>query len=181
MTILGYARTSTTDQLAGLDDQIATLRAHGCDRIWSEQVSSMAARDQLNAALDYAREGDVFVVTKPDRLARSVRTMLDTVEMLRAKGVEVRILSMGVDTSTPTGKLMLTVLSGVAEWEREIMLERQRAGIAKAKAEGKYKGRVRKVDRVQALLLRSEGLTMRQIGDRLGVDPSNVSRAIRGR
>lgn len=140
--VIGYARTSTTDQHAGLDDQIAELKAAGCTRIFSEQVSSVdAARPQLHAALQFLREGDEFVCTKPDRLARSTTELLRIVEELTRRGVRVRLLSMNIDTSSATGKLLLTLMGAVASFEREIMLERQRAGIAKAKAEGKFKGR----------------------------------------
>ncbi len=103
-------------------------------------MSSVAARPELEAALDFVREGDVFVVTKLDRLARSVANLLEIVARLERKGVTLRILNLGLDTSTPTGKLMLTVMGGVAEFERSMMLERQREGIAKAKGEGRYKG-----------------------------------------
>jgi DNA invertase Pin-like site-specific DNA recombinase len=140
--VIGYARTSTADQHAGLDDQIAELKTAGCTRIFSEQVSSVdAERPQLQAALQFLRDGDEFVCTKPDRLARSTTELLRIVEELAARGVRVRLLSMNIDTSTATGKLLLTLMGAVASFEREIMLERQRAGIAKAKAEGKFKGR----------------------------------------
>ncbi len=105
--------------------------------LFQEQVSSVGARPQLEAALDFVRDGDVFVVTKLDRLARSVANMLEIVARLDRKNVALRILNLGLDTSTPTGKLMLTVMGGVAEFERAMMLERQREGIAKAKAEGR--------------------------------------------
>jgi DNA invertase Pin-like site-specific DNA recombinase len=176
--IVGYARTSTTDQVAGLTDQIAQLEALGCERIWQEHASAVGDRPEFRAAVDYARAGDIFVVTRPDRLARSVIDMLTTINKLRAKGVEVRILSIGADTSTATGKLILTVLAGVAEMEREIMLERQRAGIAKAKAEGKYKGRKRVVDIPHAKILRAEGKSMREIARTLGCDASTICRAL---
>jgi DNA invertase Pin-like site-specific DNA recombinase len=141
MTLVGYARTSTTDQQAGLADQIATLSASGCMRIYSEHASAASTdRRELTSCLADLVPGDILIITKPDRLARSVRDMMDVIEQLRARDINVRILSMGVDTSTPTGKLILTVLAGVAAWEREIMLERQRAGIVAAQAAGKYKG-----------------------------------------
>ncbi|MFN3523139.1 MAG: recombinase family protein [Phenylobacterium sp.] len=140
--VIGYGRTSTADQHAGLDDQIAELKAAGCTRIFSEQVSSVdAARPQLQAALQFLRDGDEFVCTKPDRLARSTTELLRIVEELTQRGVRVRLLSMNIDTNSATGKLLLTLMGAVASFEREIMLERQRAGIAKAKAEGKFKGR----------------------------------------
>lgn len=140
--IIGYGRTSSSDQQAGLDDQIAELKAAGCTRIFSEQVSSVdAARPQLQAALQFLREGDEFVCTRPDRLARSTAELLRIVEELSGRGVRVRLLSMNIDTSTATGKLLLTLMGAVATFERQVMLERQKAGIAKAKAEGKFKGR----------------------------------------
>ncbi len=140
---IGYARTSTLDQQAGLEAQRRDLEAAGCDKLFVEQVSSVdiKAREQLAAALDYARDGDTLVVTRLDRLARSVPHLLEILSVLEGKGASLHILSMGIDTATPTGKLMLTVLGGIAAFEREIMLERQREGIAKAKAAGKYKGR----------------------------------------
>ena len=132
---LGYARTSTTDQTAGLDAQERDLRAAGVDRIFTEQTSSIGARPQLDVALD------VLVVTKIDRLARSVADLCALVARIEAKSASLRILAMNLDTATPTGRLMLNVIGSVAQFEREVMLERQREGIAKAKGEGRYKGR----------------------------------------
>jgi DNA invertase Pin-like site-specific DNA recombinase len=140
--IVGYARTSTFEQQAGLEAQIEELRAAGCTRIFSEQVSSVdAQRPQLQAALQFLRQGDEFICAKPDRLARSTPELLKIVEDLTQRGVRVRLLSMNIDTSTATGKLLLTLMGAVATFEREVMLERQRAGVAKAKAAGKFKGR----------------------------------------
>ena len=139
--LIGYARTSTIDQEAGLEAQERDLRATGVERLYREQVSSVATREQLEAALDYVREGDALVVTKIDRLARSVGDLCNIVKRIEAKGASLRILAMNLDTSTPTGKLMLNVLGLVAQFEREVMLERQREGIAKAKGAGLYKGR----------------------------------------
>jgi DNA invertase Pin-like site-specific DNA recombinase len=141
--VVGYARTSTTEQEAGLEAQVRDLKAAGVTKLFQEQVSSVAAREKLDAALDYLRDGDVFVVTKLDRLARSMRDLIELVEKIEAKGATLRILAMNLDTATPTGRLMLNVLGSVAQWEREMMLERQREGIAKAKAEGKYRGRAK--------------------------------------
>lgn len=140
--IVGYARTSGAQQIAGLEAQEADLRAAGCARIFAEHVSSVdAVRPQLRAALDWCREGDILVVTRPCRLARNVGDLLKIVESLKTRGVALRILSLGVDTSTANGVLTLQVFAAVAQWERSVMLERQAAGIAKAKAEGKFKGR----------------------------------------
>lgn len=180
-TIVGYARTSTTEQVAGFEAQLETLKAQGCTKVFQEQVSSVGDRPQLRACLDYLREGDTLVVTKLDRLARDTKHLLGMVEALTAKGVTLRILSMGVDTSTATGKLMLTLLGGIAEFERDMMLERQREGIAKAKAEGKYKGRqptaMRQAQAIRQLA--SEGLTKAAIAQRLGVSERSVYRAIK--
>jgi DNA invertase Pin-like site-specific DNA recombinase len=125
--IVGYARTSTVDQVAGFEAQLEELHRAGCDRIFQEQVSSVdiAAREQLEAAMAYVRDGDAFVVTKLDRLARSVAHLLQIVDALTKKGVALRILNLGIDTGTPTGKLILTMLGGIAEFERSIMLERR--------------------------------------------------------
>src|SRR3954469_24390538 len=142
--LVGYARTSTEDQKAGLEAQERDLKAAGCQKMFAEQASSVAQRDKLQACLDFIREGDALVVTKPDRLARSTAELLTIEADLSKRGIGLVILSMGgerLDTRNPTSKLMLTILAGVATWEREIMLERQREGIAKAKRDGKYKGR----------------------------------------
>ena len=104
-------------------------------------MSSVAQRPQLEAALDYLRDGDVLVITKLDRLARSVADLVAIGERLEAKGVALKVLDQAIDTSTPTGRLMFNMLGSIAQFERELMLERQREGIARAKAAGKYKGR----------------------------------------
>lgn len=138
---IGYSRTSTLDQKAGLDAQIRDLKAFGCSRIYKEQVSSVRVREQLDLALASLKPGDVFVVTKPDRLARNTVQLLEIYENLQSRGVSLVVLSMGgqcLDTRNPTAKLNLTILAGVATWEREIMLDRQREGIAVARAQGKY-------------------------------------------
>lgn len=179
---IGYARTSTAEQHAGLEAQMRDLQAAGCERMFTEQVSSVAERAQLAAALDFARDGDVFMVTKPDRLARNTADLLGIVAQLEAKGVGLVVLSMGkgerLDTRNPTSKLMLTILAGVASWEREIMLERQREGIAKAKAEGKYQGRAptarNQSDAVLALL--ADGVPATEVAKRLGIGRASVYR-----
>ena len=178
--IVGYARTSTLDQKAGLDSQLRDLQATGCEKIFSEQVSSVDVvhRDQLAAMLDFVREGDSVVVCKLDRLARSVPHLLQITEMLEKKGVALRILNMAIDTSTPTGKLLLTMLGGIGQWEREIMLERQREGIEKARREGKYKGRQPSIEPEKILRLRSQGLGPTAIAKELGICRASVYRAL---
>ncbi len=139
--IIGYARTSTVDQLAGFDAQLRDLKEAKCEEVFSEQLSSVAKRPKLLEAIKYVRKGDTLVVTKLDRLARSVKDLNDIVTELDAKEVNLKILALNIDTGTPTGKLMFNMLGSIAEFERDLMLERQKEGIAKAKAEGKYKGR----------------------------------------
>src|SRR3954468_3311266 len=146
---VGYARTSPTDQAAGLAAQERDLTSAGAERIFGEQVSSVAKRVKLAECLAFMREGDALTVTKPDRLARSTTELLSIEADLSKRGIGLVVLSMGgerLDTRNPTSKLMLTILAGVATWEREIMLERQREGIPKAKAAGKYKGRPVSID-----------------------------------
>ena len=179
--VVGYARTSTTDQVAGLDAQVDELNRAGCTRIFREHVSAVDRdRPELEAALDWLRSGDTFIVTKPDRLARSVTDLLSIVSRLREKDVTVRILAMHLDTSNPTSMLTLTVLAGVAQWEREIMLERQRAGIARAKAEGRYKGRAptAQAKAPEVRRLKAEGRTISQIVAETGVSRASVYRAL---
>lgn len=181
---IGYARTSTLDQKAGLEAQERDLLLAGCERLFIEQVSSVdvVARVKLAEVLDFVRDGDVLVVTKLDRLARSVAHLLDVLGALNAKGASLVIIGMGIDTSTPTGKLMLTILGGIAEFERGIMLERQREGIAKAKAEGKYKGRkpTARAKADEVLRLHGEGIGATEIARRVGIGRASVYRAIDG-
>lgn len=178
--IIGYARTSTIEQEAGLEAQRRDLLGVGCEKLFVEQVSSVdrTARQRLAEALDYIREGDTLVVTKLDRLARSVRHLHEVLEAIEKKRAFLRILSMNIDTATPTGKLLLTIMGGVAEFERDIMLERQREGIAKAKSEGRYKGRKptagAKAAEVQKML--SEGATVAQVVKLLGISRASVYR-----
>jgi DNA invertase Pin-like site-specific DNA recombinase len=181
--LVGYARTSTTDQDAGLVGQERDLKAAGVEKIYSEKVSSVASRDKLKAMLDFVREGDAVVVTKPDRLARSTAELLAIEVDLTKRGIGLVVLSMGgekLDTRNPTSKLMLTILAGVATWEREIMLERQREGIAKAKADGKYKGRAptaqAKAEEIKKM--HDSGIRPDDIAERLKVGRSSVYRII---
>jgi DNA invertase Pin-like site-specific DNA recombinase len=178
--IIGYARTSTVDQMAGFESQITELQSIGCEKVFQEQVSSVGNRVQLDAALEFVREGDVLVVTKLDRLARSVRDLMTIIHKLERKQVGLRILNLGMDTQTTTGKLMLTILGGIAQFEREMMLERQREGVAKAKGEGKYTGR-KPIDTTrQAAIIRlnTEGLTKAEIASQVGVGEATVYRVL---
>jgi DNA invertase Pin-like site-specific DNA recombinase len=178
--IVGYARTSIVDQVAGFEAQFKELSEAGCEKIFREQVSSITVRVQLQSALEFVRDGDVFVVTKLDRLARSVADLMTILQALERKRVAMRILNLGMDTQTPTGKLMLTVLGGVAQFEREMMLERQREGIAKAKSAGKYKGRkpIAPERQQHVLRLADEGATKTSIARQLGIGEATVYRIL---
>lgn len=177
---VGYARTSTIDQTAGFEAQLRELKDAGCKKFFKEQVSSVGDREQLDTALDFIREGDTLTVTKLDRLARSTAHLVQITDALNAKGARLHILKLGIDTGTPTGTLMLTMLGAIAQFEREIMLERQREGIAKAKAEGKYKGR-KPTARAKAgdvLRLKKEGVGATAIAKRLGIGRASVYRIL---
>ncbi|MBT3553359.1 MAG: recombinase family protein [Rhodospirillaceae bacterium] len=178
--LIGYARTSTLEQVAGFDAQIAELNKLGCDKIYREQVSSVVQRDELNGAIDFAREGDTLVVTKLDRLARSISHLWSIIELLEEKHVGLRILDIGIDTKSATGKLILTILGGINQFEREMMLERQREGIARAKAEGKYKGR-KPTARNQSqtvIELRKSGVPVKDITKQLPISRASVYRIL---
>src|SRR5262245_19156288 len=178
---IGYARTSTVEQIAGLETQDWELREAGIEKVFSERVSSVAKREQLEAALEFSRKGDVLVVTKLDRLARSMTDLVTITSKLKTKGVELQVLAMNLDTTTPTGKLMLNLMGSFAEFEREIMLERQREGVAKAKAEGKYKGRVPTAQRkaVDVIQLRGQGVKPEAIAEKLGISRASVFRVLK--
>ena len=182
--LIGYGRTSTTDQEAGIEAQERDLRAAGCEKLFIEQVSSVGKREQLEGALDYVREGDTLVITKLDRLARSVADLPTIVARLEAKKVGLRVLSMSggqpLDTGTAIGKLMLAVIGAVGQFEREMMLERQREGIAKAKRDGRYKGRVPTARRQTAEIIRLKqaGVRPSEIASKLGIGRASVYRVL---
>ena len=178
---IGYARTSTVEQEAGLDAQRRDLAAAGAKKLFSEQTSSIGPRPQLDAGLDYLRDGDQFICTKLDRLARSVADLCAIVKRIESKGATLRILAMGIDTGTPTGRLMLNVIGSVAQFEREVMLERQREGIRKARDEGKYKGRAptARAKSEEIVKLAGEGMTKEKIAGTLGVGVASVYRVLR--
>lgn len=180
--LIGYARTSTREQVAGFEAQLAELQKVGCDKVFKEQVSAAApsTRQGLDAALEFVRQGDTLVVTKIDRLARSLPHLLQIIDLLEKKGVALRILSMQIDTSTPNGKLMLSIMGAIAEFERALMLERQLDGIAAAKEAGKYKGRAptAKAKGAEVLNLARQGLTRQAIAETTGVSIASVYRIL---
>jgi len=175
---IGYARTSTLEQVAGFEAQERELIAAGVEKFYKEQVSSVAERPELERMLQDLRKGDLLVVTKLDRLARSVHHLGEILKRLDEIGAGLNILGMGIDSTTAGGRLMLNVLGSVAQFEREMMLERQREGIAKAKADGKYKGRKSKGEPLleRILALKAQGLGDTAIGKQLGLDRTTVFR-----
>lgn len=181
--LVGYARVSTADQIAGLEAQERDLRATGCTRLFTERVSSVAERDELAAALDFVRDDDTLVVVRLDRLARSTADLLSIIEVLEGKGVALRILDFGgqaVDTKSPAGRLVVTMFGAVAQFERELSMVRQREGIAKAKATGKYRGRAPTARRLapQVREMRADGAGACEIASRLHISRSSVYRIL---
>lgn len=178
MTTIGYARVSTTDQDLGC--QTDALRAAGCDVIRSEKRSGTTAvgREELRTVLDFLRTGDTLVVTRIDRLARSIGDLQDIVRALRAKGAQLRATEQPIDTSTAAGKCFLDMLGVFAEFETNLRRERQREGIDRAKAAGVYKGRPPTLDRPAIWRLRAEGLGATEIALRLKVARASVYRVI---
>lgn len=181
--LIGYARTSTLEQIAGFEAQQRELSATGCTKIYAEQVSSLGGREQLRAAMEFVREGDTLVVTRLDRLARSTSDLLMIVAGLEAKSVALRVMDFGgsaVDTQSPSGKLLLTMFAAIAQWERELMVARQREGIQKAKAAGRYRGRAPTARRKAARMyeLSQEGLKPSEIAVKLGVSRASVYRIL---
>lgn len=178
---VGYARTSTVEQQAGYEAQLRDLRLQGCEKVFGEQVSSVnSKRTELESAIDFVREGDTLVVTRLDRLARSVGDLHNIEARLAAKKVGLRIMDPAIDTSSAVGRLMMNLLGSIAQFEREIMLARQREGIAKAKAEKKFLGRAptarRKTSSVVSM--HSAGKKPADIAKELGIGRSSVYRIL---
>jgi len=174
----GYARTSTQKQDYGLEDQIEKLEKYGCGVIRREQVSSVAERPEFDTILDFIQEGDSLVVTTLSRFARSIKDLWNSVELLEKKGASLVVLDMDLDTGTPNGRLMITLIGAINQWEREILLERQKVGIARAKEEGKYRGRAdtarRKTSKIAEL--HAQGMKPSAIAKELGVSVASVYR-----
>lgn len=143
---IGYARVSTTGQNEAA--QVDILNRQGAEELFIDKASgtSRKGRDKLAEAIRFARKGDILMVTRLDRLARSVTDLHAITKELQAKGVDLVVTEQSIDTSTPTGRLMFTMLGAIAEFETDLRKERQLEGIAKAKEEGRYKGRPVTVD-----------------------------------
>jgi DNA invertase Pin-like site-specific DNA recombinase len=184
VTTYGYARTSTIDQVAGLEDQVAQLKAAGCSdqTIYREQISSvkMEDRTEFTKVLTKLSKGDVLVFTSLSRVARSMIHMMEIERTVAEAGATIRILDMNVDTSTPNGRLTFNLFASIAQFEREIMLERQKVGIAAAKEKGVYKGRtptaMAKSTKVKALA--AKGLSKQEIAAAAGIGVASVYRIL---
>lgn len=181
MTLLGYARVSTGDQTT--DGQHDALTAAGCERIFTDRASGkLARRPQLDALLDYARPGDVVLITKLDRLGRSLRHLLDLVADLAERGVDLRVLHQALDTTGPSGKLTFAILGAVAEFERDLISERTREGLDAARARGRKGGRPAALSPAKAehaRKLRDGGEhTMAQIAELVGCSRATLYRVL---
>lgn len=177
MVEVGYARVSSAGQSLVVQEEL--LRAAGCTKLFSEKRSGTTTdgRDALAEALDYVREGDVLVVTRLDRLARSMIDLRQIVDRLDQKGVGFRVIQQGaIDTTRSDGRLMLNILASFAEFEADIRRERQADGIAKAKANGVYKGRPPKIEAKEIARLEAEGLGPAEIARKLGIGRASVYR-----
>lgn len=177
MATIGYARVSTEGQ--ELTVQLEQLQAAGVDKVYQEKASGVKQdRPQLAALIEHVRAGDTVIVCKLDRIARSTKHLLEIVEALEKKGVAFRVLNINLDTSTPTGKLMLSMLAAIGQFEREMMLERQREGIRIAKDAGVYKGRkpTARGQAARVLDLIARGTTKQAIADEIGIGVASVYR-----
>ncbi|HEM6630823.1 recombinase family protein [Citrobacter amalonaticus] len=178
MATIGYARVSTAGQ--SLDAQLTALS--DCEKIFQEKISGAKDnRPELQAMLEWVREGDTVHVTKLDRLARNTRHLLEVSEYLQRKGVALNILNIGINTATPTGKLMLTMIGAIATFEREMMLERQAEGIALAKLKGRYKGRkpTARNKSQEVIEMLNQGLSKPEISRQLGIGITSIYRIVR--
>lgn len=179
--LVGYARVSRPEQV--LEPQLDLLREADCGRVYMDQAISGATvkRPGLEAMLKYLRPGDVLVTVKLDRLARSLRDLLDVTKDLERRGIDLRVLQQPVDTTTPAGKLLFAVLGAVAEFERDLVMDRTRDGLAAARARGRVGGRPRALAPEQiaeAKLMYSRRKSISQIARVLGTSRATVYRAL---
>jgi DNA invertase Pin-like site-specific DNA recombinase len=180
---IGYARVSTVDQ--SLDMQMDALNNAGCERIYTEKASGAKDdRKELQRALDSLRQGDVFIVYKLDRLARSTKKLIEVYEQLTELGVELVSVCDGLDTTTPTGRAMFKMIGVIAELEREMIVERTKAGLQAARARGRNGGRPKtdnkKVERAIKLYDAQEH-SIADIEDMTGVKKATLYRALKQR
>jgi DNA invertase Pin-like site-specific DNA recombinase len=180
MTVIGYARVSTIDQ--DLSIQRAALKAAGCEVIRAEKRSgtSTAGREELRTVLDFLRKADVLMVTRIDRLARSIGDLQDIVRAVKARGASLKATEQPIDTSTAAGKCFLDMLGVFAEFETNLRRERQLEGIARAKAEGVYKGRPASIDAAKVRAMKAKGMGATEIAKALKIGRASVYRALEG-
>jgi DNA invertase Pin-like site-specific DNA recombinase len=180
VTVIGYARVSTTDQ--DLSIQEAALKAAGCEVIRAEKRSgtTTAGREELRTVLDFLRKSDVLMVTRIDRLARSIGDLQDIVRTIKARGAALKATEQPIDTSTAAGKCFLDMLGVFAEFETNLRRERQLEGIARAKAEGVYKGRPASIDVAKVRAMKAEGMGATEIANALKIGRASVYRALEG-
>jgi DNA invertase Pin-like site-specific DNA recombinase len=180
MSIIGYARVSSTDQ--DLSIQETALRAAGCEVIRAEKRSgtSTQGREELRTVLDFLRRGDVLMVTRIDRLARSIGDLQDIVRTVKARGASLKATEQPIDTSTAAGKCFLDMLGVFAEFETNLRRERQLEGIARAKVEGVYKGRPASIDAAKVRAMKAEGMGATEIAKALKIGRASVYRALEG-
>ncbi|WP_214761755.1 recombinase family protein [Exiguobacterium sp. s129] len=172
MTRIGYARVSTLDQ--NLDSQLDQLKKAGCTKIFQEKASSVKKRPELEKCLDYLREGDTLVVWKLDRLGRTTKKLLELIDDLKERGINLQIITLGVDTSTAAGRLFFTMMAGLAEMERELIRERTNAGLQAARARGRLGGR-KPIDEqimVRAMMMYEAKMTVDDITKTLDISRS---------
>jgi len=176
--IVGYARASSADQ--SLDIQLEALSSAGASKTFSEKLSGTKAsnRQELHRAIEFVREGDTLLITRLDRLARSVADLETIVATLKAKGVHLKATQQPIDTSTPAGVAFLQMLGVFAQFETAIRKERQLEGIAKAKEEGVYRGRKATIDTDRIRSMKAEGQTPTDIAKALGIHRASVYRAL---
>ncbi len=177
--LVGYARVSTQDQKTEL--QMDALNSVGCERVFVEKASgAQRDRPELRAALEYVRAGDTIVVWKLDRLARSLKQLIETVDDLQLRNVGLRSLTEAIDTTTPGGRLIFHIFAALAEFERSIIRERTMAGLIAARARGRTGGRPRSLSeqdiQVAKALLKENSLSVTDIAGRLGVTSSTLYR-----
>ena len=180
MTVIGYARVSTTEQ--DLSIQEAALKAAGCEVIRSEKRSGTTTqgREELRTVLDFLRKGDVLTVTRIDRLARSIADLQDIVRTIKSRGAALKATEQPIDTSTAAGKCFLDMLGVFAEFETNLRRERQLEGIARAKAEGVYKGRPASIDAARVRELKAGGMGPTEIAKALKIGRASVYRVLQG-
>ena len=178
MPIYGYARVSTIDQDLSIQEE--ALKAAGCEIVRSEKVSgtSTQGREELKTLMAFLHPGDELIVTRVDRLARSVLDLQQIVRELREKGVQLKATEQPIDTSTPAGKCFLDMLGVFAEFETNLRKERQMEGIAKAKENGVYKGRKPSIDVEQVRVLKAQGMGASKIAEELGIARASVYRVL---